>query len=267
MVGKLAGSTGSTTDGESEPGPTPRSPAELSLPTDPPSVDVSQSDKIPLNGTKAVPIHWRLPEGTSSFPDAVTVARQWTALDLYVKSQKHYKRLAPLYGSVTAGEKLKEIYDSTRRGMRGARQIGPVWIQVYPPHAIAAQGVEVTLCAGRGWYHEVGQRVKSLSDRARWSNATTYRVQRLEDGTWKVVAVGLADAAPASALDDAEPLNLDASDPQASAWPRTRGTTRTHQPDAPASRTAHASARRCRAGRRFAASAPPYGQPSRARLR
>lgn len=191
----------------------PSSSPSTSVP-DIPGIDVSKViDQIPLDGTEAVRLHWRLPGQSdhAEIQDATVTARRFAALDYYLASlgsaDKHEK--AAWFAAVADGKQLEQDFNDTL-GAHVEPRRGPVWLWVDAP-VRSGDTVRIRVCEDHGW-HAPRSDQDSLPTERR-STMRTYRVEKThpdapdDEPAWRVTGVSGGTPQPDRSPFDRQCLN------------------------------------------------------------
>jgi len=141
-------------------GPAPTAPPSLT--PSPTASTATQEEalasRIPLDGDRLRPLHWRLPENVpTDRADALLAARRWIALNQYVFSTARPKLWATTLAAV---EKFTpDQFESERKDLIDLtweeRSSGPIWIWIMDVTEKNTDTVTVTACIDDAWAAQV----------------------------------------------------------------------------------------------------------------
>lgn len=154
---------------------------------------------IPLDGTKEMPLSWRLPEsGTPDENEALTAARRYLAFFYYLGSLEQPAKTAQLSPHIAtkqlASEDIK-IYGASDGNPDPS--VGPLWIWVLDMDMQASAKTRVDLCMDLGWHERRSVRSKGPRPPGDRLSFKSIEVEKVQGGgeppRWKAADFRIED--------------------------------------------------------------------------
>jgi hypothetical protein len=136
---------------------------------------------IPLNGTKELPLTWRLPEaGTAAEKEATLAAQRYIALYHYLGSLERPAQMARVSPQV-ATERISKIDVGIYGSSDGNPDpsVGPLWIWMLNMSMDGSDKAFIGLCIDMGWWGD-RSRTKDLPRKSRRASLQSIEVQRTQ---------------------------------------------------------------------------------------